>query len=142
MYCDIAGFGDSGPHLIQMINIFTVHYLINNVRSLRILTLFTFNQIREQRGMLVSKLVQEAINLIESDLDMINNYNSVFLPLISTKKILKSQNFDIDRTRADLRDIVEKHIFERVQDGSVDYSEQNSLELSGTQNSTMNNISI
>ena len=90
LFCDVAGFGDTGSLLIQMIKIFTLHYLINNVKSIRVLVLFTNNQIRDQRGVLVSKLVHEAINLIENDLEMIHQYSSVFLPLVSTKRILKS----------------------------------------------------
>ena len=87
------------------------------------------------RGTLISKLVQEAMSLVESDLEMIHGYASVFLPLISTKRILKSQNFDLDQTKIDLKEIIDKHIFEKMGDND----EQSSLEL---RTSTVNNISI
>lgn len=67
-FVDIAGFGDSGSNLIELINMFVNKHIFNISKSVGFVTIITVNELNNNRGGSIRELINILNIMAPSDL--------------------------------------------------------------------------
>lgn len=111
-FIDIAGFGDTGGDMIELINCFVDQYIFNQSNSIRFLCPITYDQIYAARGDGVRSLVKQIqmMSLVHPA-DIVGSIQPVI-----TKCKQSQEDLDIDLLRTELEDIISVQFNKNVEE--------------------------